>query len=99
MAAAGLTLPTLQGGGQIVLHLERLDLNGGQYYVDVGVYEREWAYAYDYHWHVYPLLVRPTGGEKSILCPPHRWEIGDTRTLQPSLLALEVPQLEEVFID
>lgn len=90
-AAAGLTLPMLQGRGQIVLHLERLDLNGGQYYVDVGVYERDWAYAYDYHWHVYPLLVRPTGGEKGILRPPHRWEVCGALALQASLPALAVP--------
>ncbi len=74
---AGHRLPTVHGSGQITFQIERLDLNGGQYYVDVGVYEREWAYAYDYHWHVYPLTVRPTGGEKGILHPPHRWEFGD----------------------
>ncbi len=74
---AGHRLPTVHGSGQITFQIERLDLNGGQYYVDVGVYEREWAYAYDYHWHVYPLIVRPTGGEKGILHPPHRWEFGD----------------------
>jgi lipopolysaccharide transport system ATP-binding protein len=73
---AGHRLPTVHGPGQITFHIERLDLIGGQYYVDVGVYEREWAYAYDYHWHVYPLVVRPTGGEKGILHPPHRWEVG-----------------------
>jgi lipopolysaccharide transport system ATP-binding protein len=89
-AAAGLTLPALQGEGQIVLHLERLDLNGGEYYVDIGVYERDWAYAYDYHWHVYPLLVRLVGGEKGILRPPHRWEVCGVLPLQASLPALEV---------
>jgi lipopolysaccharide transport system ATP-binding protein len=70
-------LPTVHGPGQISFEIERLDLIGAQYYVDVGVYEREWAYAYDYHWHVYPLIVRPTGGEKGILRPPHCWEMGD----------------------
>jgi lipopolysaccharide transport system ATP-binding protein len=74
---AGLTLPTIQGREKVALQLERLDLNGGQYHVDVGVHEREWAYAYDYHWHVYPLIIHPTGGEKGILHPPHRWEMGD----------------------
>jgi len=48
-AAAGLSLPAIQGQGQLTLHLERLDLSGGQYYVDVGVCERDWTYAYDYH--------------------------------------------------
>jgi lipopolysaccharide transport system ATP-binding protein len=73
----GLHLPTIHGPGQISFQIERLDLIGEQYYVDVGVYEREWAYAYDYHWHVYPLTIRSTGGEKGIVRPPHRWEVGD----------------------
>lgn len=74
-AAAGLTMPTIQGPGQIVLSLERLDLAKGLYYVDVGVYQKDWNYAYDYHWHVYPLTVETTGGEKGIIRPPHRWEV------------------------
>lgn len=74
--AAGLVLPTVQGRGRVVLKLERLDLNGGSYYVDVGAYECQWARMYDYHWHVYPLNVRPVGEEKGVLRLPHRWEIG-----------------------
>jgi lipopolysaccharide transport system ATP-binding protein len=89
-AAAGLTLPGIQGRGLVTLHLDRLDLIGGQYFVDVGVYERDWAYAYDYHWHVYPLLIHPTGSDKGILRPPHRWEIGRPLMLQASLPALEI---------
>jgi lipopolysaccharide transport system ATP-binding protein len=73
--AAGITISTLQGRGRITLHVDRLDLIGGQYYVDVGVYEKEWTYAYDYHWHVYPLRIFPTQGEKGIVRPPHHWEI------------------------
>lgn len=72
-AVAGLALPQVQGKGKISLHLDRLDLVGTTYYLDVGVYEKEWAYAYDYHWHVYPLLVRSPGGEKGVLRPPHYW--------------------------
>jgi lipopolysaccharide transport system ATP-binding protein len=89
-AAAGLTLPTIQGQGLITLYLDRLDLIGGQYYVDVGGYERDWTYAYDYHWHVYPLLIHPTGADKGILRPPHRWEVGGPLILQASLPALKI---------
>jgi lipopolysaccharide transport system ATP-binding protein len=74
---ASLTLPTLEGEGFINFQFDRLDLIGQQYYIDVGVYEQDWAYAYDYHWHAYPLLVRSTGGEKGILHPPHRWRLED----------------------
>jgi len=79
-AATGISLPAIHGPGCITFQIERLDLIGGQYYVDVGTYEREWAYAYDYHWHVYPLLVHSTGGEKGVLRPPHRWEFGGSPT-------------------
>ena len=75
-ATAGLSFPVLQGHGRLTLYVERLDLTGGQYYVDVGAYERDWAYAYDYHWHAYPLRIAGHGGAKGILCPPQRWEIG-----------------------
>jgi len=70
---AGHHLPAVHGSGQVSFHVERLDLTGGQYYVDAGVYEREWAYAYDYHWHVYPLAIRPTSSGKGVLHPPNRW--------------------------
>jgi lipopolysaccharide transport system ATP-binding protein len=75
-AVDGLVLPGLAGVGRIVLKLERVDLATGTYYVDVGIYEREWAYAYDLHWHVYPLRVRGTVGVKGVISPPHRWVIG-----------------------
>jgi len=88
--ASGTHLPTVHGPGQITFHIDRLDLIGGQYYVDVGIYEREWAYAYDYHWHVYPLIVRLTGGEKGILRPPHRWEMEDVSVRHASLPTFEV---------
>jgi lipopolysaccharide transport system ATP-binding protein len=74
-AATGLATPTLTGNGQILLSLERLDLIPGDYFVDVGIYEHNWAYAYDYHWHVYPLTVAGNSLEKGVLRPPHRWEL------------------------
>jgi lipopolysaccharide transport system ATP-binding protein len=71
----GPTFPPLVGRGLVELSLERLDLVGGEYYVDVGVYEQAWAYAYDFHWHVYPLTIATTKVEKGILQLPHRWQI------------------------
>ncbi len=89
-AAAGLKLPIVQGEGRIVLNLDRLDLIGGSYFVDVGVYEQDWAYAYDYHWHVYPLLVHSGGGEKGILRPPHHWKTESVPVLSAVAPALKV---------
>ncbi len=81
------TMSEIQGHGQVALQIERLDLNGGQYYVDVGAYEQNWAYTYDYHWHVYPLIVHPTTNDKGVIYPPHRWEIGGEQVVaeEPAL--------------
>ena len=72
-AAANVPMPVLQGSGQITLQLERLDLAGGLYYCDVGIYESNWTHAYDYHWHVYTVTVREKSKQKGLLRPPHRW--------------------------
>jgi lipopolysaccharide transport system ATP-binding protein len=65
----------LQAEGTIKLILDRLDLCGGQYFVDVGMYKQDWSYAYDYHWHVYPLTIDSVVSSKGILQPPMRWEV------------------------
>jgi len=63
-----------QQASTVTLHLARLDLSPGLYYFDVGLYESNWEYAYDYHWHAYPLTVRSaTTDTKGILHPPHQW--------------------------
>lgn len=89
-AAAGIDLATLQGKGEINLYLDRLDLIAGEYFVDVGIFEQNWAYAYDYHWHVYPYTVTNTGSDKGIVRPPHRWQIGyGAPAAVPELFQLE----------
>ena len=74
-AVVGVAVPTVRGRGTVTLDLERVDLVGGEYFVDVGAYERSWAYAYDYHWHAYPLAVHAADGDKGILRPPARWSL------------------------
>jgi lipopolysaccharide transport system ATP-binding protein len=78
--SAGLILPTAQGHGRVSLVIERLDLERGQYYVDVGMYEADWTYAYDYHWHVYPLLIQASASHQGILHPPYHWTVDDAPT-------------------
>jgi lipopolysaccharide transport system ATP-binding protein len=73
-AANGLSLPAVLGSGKILLEFERLDLVGDKYYIDVGVYKRDWSYAYDYHWHAYPLTIRTSENTEGLLLPPHHWE-------------------------
>ncbi|HEU4325550.1 MAG TPA: ABC transporter ATP-binding protein [Roseiflexaceae bacterium] len=74
-AAAGVALPPIDGEARVTLLIERLDLAGGDYYVDVGIYARDWAYAYDYHWHAYPLNICSGPAGKGLLCPPQQWQI------------------------
>ena len=69
-----LGMDTVRGPGSVAVTFERLDLNNGLYHVDVGVYRQDWAYAYDYHWHVYDLNVLSIGPGKGVVNPPHNWE-------------------------
>jgi lipopolysaccharide transport system ATP-binding protein len=73
-AVNAVTLASIEGRGRMVLHLDRLDLPPGKYFVDTGIYKWDWEYGYDYHWHVYPLTVRGGIACKGFLCPPQRWE-------------------------
>lgn len=64
---------TFEKNGCITLKIQRLDLVPGDYFVDVGIYEKSWAYAYDYHWHVYPLQIEGPCQESGVLRPPMEW--------------------------
>lgn len=72
-AGDGVELGTVDSPTTVVLRLDRLDAEAGAYRFDVGVYERDWRYAYDYHWQAYPLDLigpgTPTFG------PPRHWEV------------------------
>jgi lipopolysaccharide transport system ATP-binding protein len=74
--ASGLRLPRMLGKGSIRLILDRLDLKAGRYYVNPGIYQRNWEYVYDYHWHVYPIIVDSKTYSRGVLTPPHRWVLG-----------------------
>ncbi|WP_213462551.1 ABC transporter ATP-binding protein [Thiocapsa sp.] len=69
-------MAALSGAATIVLSLRRLDLAGGDYFVNVGIFRADWEYAYDYHWEVYPLSIEGPENPKGVLCPPFRWSIG-----------------------
>ena len=50
-------VPEHDGRGAVEVSISGLDLANGQYYIEVGAYEREWAYTYDYHTKAYPITV------------------------------------------
>ncbi len=72
--SSGFDLPIVDGEGSVTLRIERLDLTPGHYFFDIGIYEADWAYAYDYHWHAYELIVTGTGRGDSVMSPPHAWQ-------------------------
>lgn len=57
----------------VQLEIDRLDLSGGHYMLDIGVYEVDWRYAYDYHWGAYELEVDGSMSGGAPLRPPLRW--------------------------
>ena len=73
---AGVGIPELVGEGSIRTVFDRLEIGAGHYFVDVGLYESGWEYAYDYHWQAYPLTVEGRTALKGVIATPGRWSGG-----------------------
>jgi lipopolysaccharide transport system ATP-binding protein len=71
----GVRVGSLDEDTVVALAYERLDLLPGDYMVEVGVYERDWAYAYDTHLQAYPLRIVGPGEALGVFLAPHRWEV------------------------
>lgn len=72
---ANVELPLLQGSGRVTVDIEALDLDPGNYFVDVGLYEKDWKYAYDYHSFVYPLTVDENHRSHTPSTPKAVWSL------------------------
>jgi lipopolysaccharide transport system ATP-binding protein len=79
VSADNIGIENVQGFGSVALNFHRLDLNTGEYQIDVGIYTHDWAYAYDYHWRAYPLTVWAANPVKGLVNPPHVWELSQPR--------------------
>lgn len=79
----------VEGPGRVSLCLERFELKEGRYFVDVGCYSQNWAYAYDYHSSLHPLLITGEGSETHRNAP-HHWEI----TVNVPVKTAEVPEFQ-----
>lgn len=51
------------------IYLEQVSLEPGNYYLDVGMYKKDWSYAYDYHWNVYSLTILENDASSLALQP------------------------------
>ncbi|HLX18947.1 MAG TPA: ABC transporter ATP-binding protein [Gaiellaceae bacterium] len=71
-AADGVRLGRVDRPTSVALRLDRIDVEPGSYHLDVGVYERDWAYVYDYRRHVQALTVHGSGKGFG---PSRRWEL------------------------
>lgn len=65
----GVAVGRLESMRTLTLTLDRIDAEPGSYRFDVGVFERNWEYAYDYRWHAYPLEILGGAG----FGPARRW--------------------------
>ena len=72
---ADVALPTIQGRGRLALEIDCPALTTGHYFIDVGIYEKDWTYAYDFHWQVYPIVIRSTNGQPSSDNLSQKWEL------------------------
>lgn len=73
--ADGIVLPPLTRECRIDLQVERLDLLPGDYRIDVGLWQHDWDYAYDYFPSAAHLTVAGERGRQGILHTPHHWRI------------------------
>jgi lipopolysaccharide transport system ATP-binding protein len=60
---------------ELELTIDRLDLPGGDYFIDVGLYESSWDHAYDYHYASYQLRVEGPEMTEGVLLPPRHWRL------------------------
>jgi lipopolysaccharide transport system ATP-binding protein len=73
--ADGVRTGSAEGGLTVTIDFERLDLQPGEYSVDVGVHRPDWDYAYDFHWQAHPLLVTGPGSGQGVYRPPWSWRV------------------------
>ncbi len=78
--ASGAGWIILDDTGEVVLTIDRLDLEPGAYWVDAGTYSTDWVVPFDYHWDAVQLHVLGQPGSGPVQ-PPHQWSsggLGDT---------------------
>lgn len=67
-------LPAQPGSAMLQVDLSRLDLAGGLYHFSIGLFEKDWALAFDRHVNAYDLTVEGQASWAS-LNPAHNWTV------------------------
>ena len=67
---------SLEGEGEVVFAIERLDLVEGTYKLDVAVHKRD-GFSYDYHRLLYTFRVKSRTKDAGIYRPSHVWRFTD----------------------
>lgn len=57
------------------LQIDRLDLVGGKYFINPGIFSIDWAETYDFKWNVFSILVTSNRPDKGLFEPPMHWHI------------------------
>lgn len=70
----GTILPDRHGSATIQLDIDKLEVAAGLYHVSLGIYEKNWAYAFDRHVNAYDITVEGESGWSGYT-PAHRWTI------------------------
>lgn len=60
---------------RIQLQIDRLDLVGGEYFLNAGIFTSDWQHTYDFHWHRYPLTISAPTPRQGVLNPPLKWYV------------------------
>ena len=72
---------SLEGEGEVVFAIERLDLVEGTYKLDVAVHKRD-GFSYDYHRLLYTFRVKSRTKDAGIYRPSHAWRFTDNVRFQ-----------------
>ena len=67
----------LEGEGEVVFAIDRLDLVEGTYKLDVGAHNRD-GFSYDYHRLLYTFRVKSRTKDVGIYRPGHAWRFSDS---------------------
>jgi ABC-type polysaccharide/polyol phosphate transport system ATPase subunit len=73
----------IRGEGEVILHIESLDLVDGTYKLDVAVHRRD-GYPYDYHRLLYTFRMKSRTKEVGIYRPRHSWTFSSAIKLTKS---------------